>query len=45
MKISLCISFQMFPMDPFTGRFGCVKEAWSPSGVCGGSGLAVRQTT
>lgn len=42
MKISPCISFQVFPMDPFTGGFGCVKEAWSLSGICGGSGLAVR---
>lgn len=44
MKISPCISFQVFPMDSFTSRFGCVKEAWSLSGICGGSGLAVRQT-
>lgn len=44
MKISPCLSFQVLPKDPFTGGFGCVKEAWSPSGICGGSGLAVRQT-
>lgn len=44
MKISPCISFQVFPMDPFTGGFGCAKEAWSLSGVCGGSGPTVRQT-
>lgn len=44
MKISPCLSFQVLPKDPFTGGFGCAKEAWSPSGICGGSGLAVRQT-
>lgn len=44
MNISPCINFQVFPMDSFTSGFGCVKETWSLSGVCGGSGPAVRQT-